>query len=49
MEFHPLVFVLIAYGIAAVIAVCVAFIVKIIALIVRRKEVAVDKGSEPES
>jgi len=49
MEFHPLVFVLIAYGIAAVIAVCVAFIVKIIAFIVRRKEVATDKGSEPES
>ena len=35
MEFHPLVFVLIAYGIAAVIAVCVAFTVKIIAFIVR--------------
>ena len=49
MEFHPLVFVLIAYGIAAVIAVCVAFIVKIIALIVRRKEVATDKGGETES
>ena len=49
MEFHPIVFVLIAYGIAAVIAVCVTFIVKIIAFIVRRKEVAADKGGEPES
>ena len=48
MEFHPLVFVLIAYGIAAVIAFCVAFIVKIIAFIVRRKEVAADKGGESE-
>ena len=49
MEFHPIVFVLIAYGIAAVIAVCVAFVVKIIALIVRRKEVTADEGGKPES
>jgi len=49
MEFHPLVFALITYGIAAVIAVCVAFIIKIIALIVQRKKVAADEGGEPES
>jgi large-conductance mechanosensitive channel len=38
MKFHPVVFVLIAYGITAVIAVCVFFIVKIISAVVRRKE-----------
>ena len=49
MELHPIVFVLIAYGIAAVIAVCVAFIIKIIAFIVQRKKVAADEGGESES
>jgi hypothetical protein len=38
MELHPFVFVLLAYGIAAVIAVCVAFIVKIISYSVQRKK-----------
>lgn len=39
MKFHPIIFVLIAYGITAVIALCVTLIVKVIALAVRRKEV----------
>lgn len=37
MELHPLLFVIMTYGITAIIALCVAFIIKIIALIVRRK------------
>ena len=49
MEFHPWIFVLITYGVAAVIAVCVAFIVKIIAAIVQRKKVTADEGSSPEN
>jgi hypothetical protein len=49
MEFHPLVFALIAYGVAAVIAACVAFIVKAIALIVQGKKGAADGGAQPES
>lgn len=49
MEFHPVVFALIAYGVAAVIAVCVAFIVKVIAFIVQRKKGAADEGAKPES
>ncbi|MBN1177015.1 MAG: hypothetical protein JXA51_04975 [Dehalococcoidales bacterium] len=44
MEFHPWIFALITYGLAAVIAVCVAFIVKIIAAIVQRKKTAADEG-----
>jgi hypothetical protein len=44
MEFHPWVFALIAYGLAAVIAMCMAFIVKIIAAIVQRKKAAADEG-----
>jgi uncharacterized membrane protein len=38
MKFHPIIFVLIAYGITVVIALCVYCIVKIIAFFVRRKE-----------
>lgn len=49
MEFHPVVFALIAYVLAAVIAVCVAFIVKVIAAIVQRKKGAADEGAAPES
>jgi hypothetical protein len=49
MEFHPWVFALIAYGVAAVIAVCVTFIVKVIALIVQRKKVAADEAPPTES
>ena len=49
MEFHPLVFALIAYGVAAVIAACVAFIVKVIALLVQRKKGTADEGAKPES
>jgi hypothetical protein len=49
MEFHPLVFALIAYGVAAVIAACVAFIVRAIALIVQRKKGTADEGAKPES
>ncbi|MCK4863550.1 MAG: hypothetical protein KAS25_04590 [Dehalococcoidales bacterium] len=49
MEFHPWIFALITYGVAAVIAVCVAFIIKVIALIVQRKKVAADEGAKPEN
>ncbi len=50
MELHPLVFVLLAYGIAAVISVFVAIIVKIISSTVQRKSKAAagDKESEGE-
>ena len=53
MELHPLVFVLLAYGIAAVIAVLVAFIVKIISSTVQRKGKAApadaeDKGGDSQ-
>jgi hypothetical protein len=41
MELHPFVFALLAYGIAAVIAVCVAVIIKVISSTVQRK-----KGAE---
>jgi hypothetical protein len=49
MHFHPVVFALIAYGIAAVIAVCVAFIVKVIAFFVQRKKEGAAEGAKPES
>jgi len=49
MEFNPWIFALITYGLAAVIAVCVTFIVKVIALIVQRKKIAADEGAGPES
>ena len=48
MELHPFVFALLAYGIAAVIAVCVAFIVKIISYTVQRKKGAAAEASETE-
>jgi heme/copper-type cytochrome/quinol oxidase subunit 2 len=38
MELHPFLFALLAYWIAAVIAVCVTFIVKIISYTVQRKK-----------
>jgi len=38
MELHPFLFALLAYGIAAVIALCVTFIVKIISYTVQRKK-----------
>jgi hypothetical protein len=46
-EFHPVIFALIAYGIAAVISVCVTFIVKAIAFFVREKKPAA--AEKPES
>lgn len=49
MEFHPWIFALIAYGVAAVIAVCVALIVRVIALIVQRKNGAGEEGAATES
>jgi hypothetical protein len=49
MKFHPVVFVLIAYGITAVIALCVAFIIKVIALAARGKENAPTAGAKPQS
>ncbi len=48
MELHPLVFALLAYGIAAVIAVCVTFIVKIISFSVQRKKGAAEETAEAE-
>jgi hypothetical protein len=48
MELHPLLFVLLAYGIAAVIALCVTFIVKVISFTVQRKRVAGDKSASAE-
>jgi hypothetical protein len=47
MELNPWVFVLIAYAVTAVIAACVAFIVKIIAFLVQRKKTAADGGTKP--
>ena len=49
MELHPVVFALLAYAIAAVIAVCVAFIVKIIAAVVQRKKAPADEGAGRET
>jgi len=49
MEFHPIIFALITYGVAAVIAVCVAFIIKIIARIVHGKNSTAEEGAKPES
>jgi uncharacterized membrane protein len=48
MELHPFVFALLAYGIAAVIAVCVAFIVRIISYYVQRKKAAPAETPEAE-
>ena len=49
MELNSWVFVLIAYGITAVIAICVALIVKIIAFLVQRKKVEAEEGAKPEA
>jgi len=49
MELHPWLFVLMAYGIAAVIAVCVTFIIKIISFLVQRKNKPADEVAKPES
>jgi hypothetical protein len=49
MELNPWVFALLAYVVAAVITACVAFIVKIIALVVQRKKGAADAGAKTES
>ena len=48
MELHPIVFVLLAYAMAAVIAVVVTFIVKIISRTVQRKSNAAGEDAEPE-
>ena len=47
-QFHPVVFALIAYGIAAVIAVFVTFIIKAIAFLVREKKPAEAQNSKPQ-
>jgi hypothetical protein len=52
MELHPVAFAFLAYAIAAVIAVVVAFIVKVISFTVQRKKAAAepppakDKGGD---
>ena len=46
MELHPVVFALLAYGIAAVIAVCVAVIVRIISYTVQRKKATAEEAAE---
>jgi hypothetical protein len=48
MKFHPIVFALIAYGITAVISVCVAAIVKVIAFFVQRKKEGAPEGAGPK-
>jgi hypothetical protein len=45
MKLNPWVFALLAYGIGAVIAVCVAFIVRVIASVVQRKKGGVKSES----
>ena len=49
MELHPIIFALLTWGIAAVIAVCVAFIIKVIAGIVHKKKEVADEGANQES
>jgi hypothetical protein len=49
MQLHPVLFALLAYALAAVIAACVAFIVKIIAAIVQRKKAPADEGPGRET
>jgi hypothetical protein len=46
-ELHPVIFALITYGITAVIAVCVALVVKIISFLVQRKKATADEGAGP--
>ena len=48
MELHPLLFAIIAYGTAIVIALCVAVIIKIIALTVRRGEKSAAANAEKD-
>ena len=48
MELHPLLFAVIAYGIAVVIALCVALIIKIIVLAVRRNEKGAAAGTKED-
>lgn len=49
MELHPFVFVLLTYGLAAVISVIVAFIVKIISFTVQRKSGATGEDAEADN
>jgi hypothetical protein len=49
MTFHPVIFALIAYGITAVIAVCVTLIVRVIALAVRPKQKPPAAAAKPET
>jgi hypothetical protein len=46
MKFHPVVFALLAYGMAAVIALCVTLIIMIIARSVQRKKTPGQKAGE---
>jgi len=45
MQFHPIIFVLIAFGITAVISLCVTLIVRVIAAAVRPKVKATASGA----
>jgi len=47
-QFHPVVFALIAYGVAAVIAGCGTFIIKAIASFVREKKPADTRDAKPQ-
>jgi len=49
MKFHPVIFALIAYGITAIIAVCVTFIVKAIVFFTRDKPPAKQDKTKTES
>ena len=49
MDFHPVIFALITYGITAVIAVFVTFIVKLIVFFTREKQSAPPENAKPES
>lgn len=49
MEFHPIVFALITYGMAAVIATLVALIVKVIAGLVQRKKPPAEDSAAPKT
>jgi hypothetical protein len=49
MKLHPLLFALLTYAIAAVIALCVAFIIKVIAFFVQRKKGAAGEGTKTGS
>jgi hypothetical protein len=49
MKFHPVVFVLIVYGITAVVSILVFFIIKAIAMVVQRKEATPAAGAGTKS